>query len=212
MTGIFAQYSQLLQDVSVCVDNILQSPQTTPSLDSSCNCADSESCYPSDQQFTQTVTESLQAAGRLDIHAPQQNRRASELLNSALLIAGENAEARIRYLASGEKYYYDYIYFLSKAAEKHHALAKTISYEDQNCLWAVKQLAGTIVQALEEKELLTAAELMLRLADVYFAGTSYMISAFGIKETFALMDQAEKLLELAHLIALNAEQPQLVWQ
>jgi hypothetical protein len=219
------QYSQLLLRVSSSVSNVLNTPHPldrfedkyqqhlTTSCDTCESCSsDSSNDSLYQQQFNQTVENGLRAAGRLDIHNLEQNRQAYELINSALLIAGENAETRIRYLARGEKYFYDYIYFSTKVTEKHSSPAMVSDYDDQCCLIAVKQMANIIVSALEEGELLTASELILRLTDIYFSAVSYMSDIFGVGEAFTLMDAAEELLEMAHNIVTHVEQPNLVWQ
>lgn len=221
-TGMLQQYSQLLLKVSMSIDNTLNTPQQPLASSCSTESCNSGSCsakseqHTNDtlcqQQFNQAIEDSLHAAGRLDVHNLEQNRQAYELVNSALLIVGENAESRIRYLARGEKYFYDYIYFSTKVTEKQNTLAKTIGYDDQCCLIAVKQMVDIIVKALDEKELLTASELILRLTDIYFSAVGYMSTTFGVGEAFTLMDSAEELIEMAHNIVTNVEQPNLVWQ
>ena len=177
---------------------------------STCNsCQSTDSFDELTQQANHHIQASIEYAQTLKVLDAKENRIAYYKIAQALDYYGSRASAGVRYNASGEMVFYDYLlHFLQAFNVLDKKTQDIIHLEDhQRYLKAVKELTETIILAINEGELIASSMLIIRLADTFLFATPYIMKSFGQESAAPLMDFAQSLLILSHDMASLVEAP-----
>ncbi|MBO8137782.1 MAG: DUF4365 domain-containing protein [Desulfotomaculum sp.] len=210
----FIQFHFIYNNIFHKIKNIVNNIEGTENIvdlrqQSFINCSQ-EFCSSEKNTYDQEIVNSLKISEQFSIKKPEENREAYRHICDALEHAGYKASPSIRYVALGEKYYHDYMYYLITSYE-----IKCSSYQHKNNQYnlfnAIEELEETISASLDAGELTAASTIILRLADIYFNTFPYISSSLGSR-AFSLLDSAHSLLELADNMIANIEAPERIIQ
>lgn len=195
----------------------LSPSQSRCSSNATSSCTSCQSTDPFDeltQQANQHIQASIEYAQSLKILDTKENRIAYYKIAQALNQYGSRAYAGVRYNATGEMIFYDYLLYFLQAFTviDNKTLAMNPTEDHQRYLKAVDELTETIIIALDDGELIASSMLMIRLADTFLFATPYIMRSFGQEAAAPLMDFAQSLLILSHDMASLVETPGQVLQ
>ncbi len=145
----------------------------------------------------------------LDLYNPVENRRAYNHISYTLDYVGDWATPLVRSQAVGEKIYANYLYHLVNSfnADNNSSIDLLQNSDRQQYLAEVDKLNKAIITALEKGEILAGSVLMLRLSDFYYAAFPYVNKIIEINAAMELLENAEKIIEMAHELATAVESP-----